>query len=73
VIGIPLAAAMSGVNPWTFRQWFKQGGGPVRQLGDVRRDPAGFVAAPHLLCGLGCFLQIDYVFFQTNDKQRPNK
>jgi hypothetical protein len=27
VIGIPLAAAMSGVNPWTFRQWIKQGRG----------------------------------------------
>jgi hypothetical protein len=28
VIGIPLAAAVSGVNPWTFRQWIKQGRGP---------------------------------------------
>jgi hypothetical protein len=28
VIGIPLAAAVSGVDPWTFRQWIKQGRGP---------------------------------------------
>jgi hypothetical protein len=37
-------------------------------------------AAPHLLCGLGWFLQIDYVFSkqmtnkdQTNNKQITNK
>ena len=28
VIGIPPAAAVSGVDPWTFRQWIKQGRGP---------------------------------------------